>query len=168
MYTDEAIEEFYKNRETIADSPKKYLFIIQGDWNATFGKQAQRNGCVGRFGIGDMNDRVQKLLEFAERYKFIIGNTLHMHNNSRITKWHSPNELVHLQIEYVRTHQRFKSSIIRISSRTYPSSDINSDHDLVICNLRLKLRSNKRQKTSRLLFNINRLMDPTISKRYLN
>ena len=62
--------------------------------------------------------------------------------------------------------QRFKSSIIRISTITYSSADITSVRDLVVCTLRLKLRSNKRQKIKRVRFNVNRLMNPNISKLY--
>ena len=56
---------------------KKDLLIIHGDWNAKVRKHTQRNGCVGQFGISDMNDRVQILLEFAEKYKLVIANTVY-------------------------------------------------------------------------------------------
>ena len=64
------------------------------------------------------------------------------------------------------TPKRFKSSIIRSSTRTYPGADVNIDHDLVMCNLRLKLRSNKREKSKRIRYNVNKLKDQTISKAY--
>ena len=77
------------------------FLIIQGDWNAKVGKDATWNGCVGRFGIGSMNERGQILLEFAEMHTLVIANTLHPHKDSRITTWHSPNGLVHNQIDYI-------------------------------------------------------------------
>ena len=48
----------------------------------------------------------------------------------------------------------------------YSGSDINSYQDLVLCNLRLKLRSNKLKNIKRLHFNVNRLIDPKIVKLY--
>ena len=140
--------------------------IVQGDWNAKVGKDTTWNGCVVRFGIGNINEREQRLLEFAERHKLVIANTLHPHKNSRITTWHSPNGIVNNQIDYILTPQRFKSSIIRSSTRTYPGADINSDHDLIMCNLKLKLRSNKPQKNKRIRYNVNKLKDPIICKLY--
>ena len=166
-HEDQEIEDFYESiEEEISKTPKKDFLIIQGDWNAKVGKDATWNGCVGRFGTGSMNERGQRLLEFAERHKLVIANTVHPHKDSRITTWHSPNGLVHNQIDYIMTPKRLKSSIIRSSTRTYPGADVNSDHDLVMCNLRLKLRSNKREKSKRIRYNVNKLKDQTISKAY--
>ena len=139
--------------------------IVQGDWNAKVGKDTTWNRCVGRFGIGNINERGQILLEFAERHKLVIANTLHPHENSIITTWHSPNGLVHNKIYYILTPRRFKSSIIRSSTIT-PSADINNDHDLIMCNLKLKLRSNKPHKNKRIRYNVNKLKDPRICKIY--
>ena len=75
---------------------------------------------IGRFGIGDMNDPDQIPLQFADKYKLDIANTLHPHINSRITTWHSPNGLVYNQIYYILNPRRFKSSIIRRSMRISP------------------------------------------------
>ena len=92
-YSDNEIEDFYETIEkVIHDSPRKDFIIIQGEWNANIRRNAQANGCVGCtnmcktcFGIGEMNDRGQKLLEFAERHKQVVANTLHPHKNSRTT-----------------------------------------------------------------------------------
>ena len=67
-----------------------------------------------------MNDRGYILLEFADKYKLVIfiyipiANILHLHKNSIITTWHSPNGLVYNQIYYILTPQRFKLSIIQV------------------------------------------------------
>ena len=53
--------------------------LERGDWNAKVGKHVQWNGCIGRFGIGILNDREQSLLKFAEKYKLFIANTLHQY-----------------------------------------------------------------------------------------
>ena len=73
--------------------------------------------------------------------------------------------LVHNQIDYILTPQIFKSSIIRSLTIT-PSADINSDHDLIMYNLKLKLRSNKPHKNKRILYNVNKLKDLRICKVY--
>ena len=57
-HADEEIEELYKTIEkTISDSPKKDFLIVQGDWNAIVGKDTTWNECVGRFGIGNINEQ---------------------------------------------------------------------------------------------------------------
>ena len=86
IHSDEEIEEFYEtNEQTISYSPKKDFLIVQEHWNAKVGKNITWNGCVGRFVTGIINDRGQRLLEFAERHKLVIANTLHPHKNSRIS-----------------------------------------------------------------------------------
>ena len=142
------------------------VLIVQGDWNAKVGKNTTCNGCVGRFGTGIINDRGQRLLEFAERHKLVIANTLHPHKNSRISTCYSSNGQVHNQIDYILTPQRFKTSIIRSSTGTYPGAVINSDHDIVLCNLKLKLRSNKPSKNKRIQYNVNKLKDSRICNLY--
>ena len=168
-YTDEEIEQFYESIDnTIKETPKKDLLIIQGDFNAKVGKDAHIEwpACEGRFGIDHQNERGQRLLEFAEKHQFIIANTLYPHTNSRTTTWHSPDGKTHNQIDYILTPIRFKSSIKQSSTITYPGADINSDHDLVLCNITLKLKSNRTPQSKRIRFNLSNLMDTHTFKLY--
>ena len=71
--------------------------------------------------------------------------------------WHSPNGLVHNQIDYILMPQRFRSSIHKFSTRTYPGAVINSDHDLVLCNMRLKLRTQKAGNSKRVKYDVDKL-----------
>ena len=67
-YTDKEIEQFYESIDnTKKETPKKDFLIIQGDFNATVGKDAHIEW-PGRFGIGHQNERGQRLLEFAEKH----------------------------------------------------------------------------------------------------
>ena len=64
------------------------------------------------------------------------------------------------------TPQRFKSSIITTSTRTYPGADIGSDHDLVLCNLKLKLCIRKRVITNKIRFDLDKLENATTVNDY--
>ena len=101
---------------------------------------------IGRFGIGNKNCRGEILLEFAEKHKLVIASTLYNPKHSRKTTWHSPDGMTYNQIDYIVRPQRFKSSVIKTSTRTYPGATINSDHDLVICYIKMKLCIKKRKK----------------------
>ncbi|XP_071500074.1 uncharacterized protein [Diadema antillarum] len=141
---DEEVEEFYDQLEaTIAKVPRKDLMMVQGYWNAKVGPDAYENwaGTVGRFGMGDTNDRGIRLLEFAKSHCLTLANTLHPKNWSRTVTWHSPNGQVHNQIDFILVPQRFKSSINKANTRTFPGADIGSDHDLVLTTIKLKLNS---------------------------
>ena len=110
---------------------------MQGDLNAKIESNVRFLNeewaeCAGRFGIEVRNDRGQRLLEFAGKHRLVAANTLFPHKKSRCTTWHSPNGEVHNQIDYILTPQRFKSSIIRTSTRTHPGAEINSDHLILL------------------------------------
>ena len=166
-YSDETVEEFYEElEEAIKKIPKKNFLIIQGDWNAKVGTDAYSHwsGTVGQFGVGDTNDRGIRLLEFARSHKLTIANTLYPHKMSRRTTWHSPNGEIHNQIDYILTPCRFKSSINKAQTRSFPGADVGSDHDLVLTSIRLKLKSKKKEKSPRIRFDLEKLKDPDILK----
>ena len=105
-------------------------------------------------------------MEFTEKHKFVLANTLYNHKNSRRTTLHAPNGRTDNQIDYILTPQRFKSSIITTSTRTYPGADIGSDHDLVLCNLKLKSCIRKRAITNRIRFDLDKLENATTVNDY--
>lgn len=166
-YEDEDIEEFYEQLEAvIAKVPKKDILVVQGDWNAKVGPDAFNDwaGTVGRFGIGTTNDRGLRLLEFARSHSLTLANTLHPHKLSRTATWHSPNGLTHNQIDFILTPQRFKSSINKANTRTFPGADIGSDHDLVMTTIKLKLKAERRPKNPRIRFDLEKLKDPEVAE----
>ena len=150
-YSDEDIEEFYELIEdTISKTPKKDFLVILGDWNAKAGTDAHNiwPNSIGRYGHGSTNSSGERLLEFAEKHKFVLANTLYN------------------QIDYILTPQRLNSSIITTSTRTYPGADIGSDHDLVLCYLKLKLCIRKRAITNRIRFDLDKLENATTVNDY--
>ena len=105
-----------------------------GDWNAKVGEDAydQWPGTVGRFGLGETNDRGLRLLEFATSYKMALANILFPHKTSRRAIWHSPDNKTHNQIDFILFSCRFKSSINKAKTRTFHGANIGSDHDMVL------------------------------------
>ena len=85
---------------------------------------------------------------------------------SRKTTWHSPDGQTHNHIDYILTPQRFKSSIIKTSTRTYPGATINSDHDLVLCNIKMKLCLKKKERSNRIRYDLEKLRNPQIANEY--
>lgn len=168
-HSDQEVEEFYEDlEETIKSTPKKDYLVIQGDFNAKIGPDACNDfpGTVGQFGVGDTNDRGLRLLEFACTYKLTIANTLYPHKDSRRTTWHSPDGKTHNQIDFILTPKRFKSSINKAKTRTYPGADIGSDHDMVLLNLKMRLKKKKQSTNTRIRFDLEKLLDPNIEKAF--
>ena len=79
-HEDEEVKHFWEQPDSIiAQTPKKHMLAIQGDWNAKVCAHTYQHwaGTVGKSGIGEANDRGWRLLEFAKRYWLCLANTLY-------------------------------------------------------------------------------------------
>jgi len=125
----EEIDDFYEELEDIITHvPKGDIMIVQGDWNAKVGEDAQRTWkwTTGGFGWGETNDRGFRLLEFARYHSLVLANTLHAHQASRRIMWHAPNGVDHSQIDYIMFPIRFISKINTTKTISFPCADIES------------------------------------------
>ena len=72
------VDHFYqKLQETIDQTPKKDILVVQGDWNAKVGKEAQADWgeVCGPYNV-ETNERGPRLLEFATFNNLVLTNTL--------------------------------------------------------------------------------------------
>lgn len=138
--TEEEIDEFYNDIEkVIKDIPKKDLMILTGDWNAKVGNDNTGwEEVMGRYGYGDKNGRGERLLEFVTTHNLFICNTRFEQKPCRKWTWESPDGLQKNLIDYVIVPRRWKTSVI--NCRSYRGADIGSDHSLVLCGIKLKLK----------------------------
>lgn len=104
-------EDFCDKLQAVLDqTPKKYIIIVQGDWNAKVGEDAYTNwkGACGPYGYIETNDRGLRLLEFARYNNLFLENTLGHHKASRRWTWHNPGGEHHNQIDYILVKRRFR------------------------------------------------------------
>ena len=115
-YEDEEVDILYEElEEMMVKVHGKDLLIVQGEWNAKVGNTNDVvKYAVGKFSLGKTNPRGLRLQEFASIHSFTIANTIHPQTNSRNSTWHSPNGLVHNQIDYIIMPQWFNSSIHKL------------------------------------------------------
>ena len=100
---------------------------------------------MGKYGYGDRNERGERLLEFATLHNLFICNTRFEQKPNRKWTWASPNGIHRNMIDLTLIQQRWKTSVI--NCRTFQSADISTDHSLVLCNIKLRLKklSNRSQ-----------------------
>ena len=109
-HDDSEVDHFYqKLQETIDQTPKKDILVVQGDWNAKVGKDAQTDWgeVCGPYCNGETNERGLRLLEFATYNNLVLTNTLGPHKPSRRWTWQSPDGKHHNQIDYILLKKRF-------------------------------------------------------------
>ncbi|MFH4984074.1 hypothetical protein AB6A40_010783 [Gnathostoma spinigerum] len=72
---DEEVEQFYEEIERMMQRRTTYT-TVQGDFNATVGKQHDKELLLRKFGNGTRNERGPRLLSFAESRRLHVMNTL--------------------------------------------------------------------------------------------
>ena len=93
-FNDNEIEEFYDQLQNVIDqTPKKYILVVQGDWNAKVGWDACGNwqGICGPFCNEDAYERGLRLPAFASFTDLLLENTFAHHKTFRRWSLHSPN-----------------------------------------------------------------------------
>ena len=138
------MEEFYEKVQHVVDEITRgdVLYVI-GDWNAKVG-QDETNGTTGIFGLGERNERGDQLVEFCSRNGFQILTTFFKLHARRLYTWRSPDQTTRNQIDYIICKTRWRSSVRRVT--TLPGADCGTDHNLLIADVKIKLRRINRAK----------------------
>ena len=160
------VDHFYQQlQETIDKTPKKDILVVQGDWNAKVGKDAQADWgeVCGPYCNVETNERGLRLLEFATFNNLVLTNTLGPHKPSRRWTWHSPDGKHHNQIDYILVKKRFRSGVNIHRTRSFPGADIGSDHDLVMMTFQVRLKKTRKPNQPRLRFDLEKLRDPDVA-----
>ena len=153
------------NSQSLVDqTPKQEILVVQGDWNAKVGEDAQEDWgeVCGPSCNPETNDRGLKLLDFATYNNLVLANTLGNLKPSKRWTWHSPDGTHHNQIEYILVKKRFRSGIKTARTRTFPGADVGSDHDMVMMIFQTRLKSSRKPTQPRIWFDLEKLNDPTV------
>ena len=125
------------------ETPKDNIKFLVGDWNAKIGTDRESyEDMMGKYRIGNRNERGEMLLEFAKRKKLCVANTLFQGRPKKKWTWTSPNGVDKNMIDFPMVEQKWKSSVK--GCRSFPSADIDSDHQLVLCKFHMKLTQVKK------------------------
>ena len=163
---EEEVEAFYEDLQNLLLKVKsREMAIVMGDLNAKIGR-GMVESIVGKFGLGDRNDRGDRLVQFCQDNSLAVMNTLFKLPKRRLYTWKSPaDQLGHVvrnQIDYILVRKRFKNALKSV--KTMPGADVGSDHNLLLAEIRLDL---KRQipRSLRRSYDVNLLKDPVLKER---
>ena len=150
-HEDEEIERIYEQLDEILQKVKGTEYsIIMGDWNAVVG-EGREEDCVGKYGLGKRNNRGNRLVEFCKNQRLVITNTCFKHHMRRRYTWMMPGEGKRYQLDYIMVKQRYKNSIK--NAHTLPGADADTDHNLVIMKMDLRLKTIRRRKIKKKQWN---------------
>ena len=100
--------------------------VVQGDWNAKIGKDAQADCgevCEPYCNV-EIYESGLRLLELATFNNLVLTNTIGPNKPSRRWTWHSPDGKHHSQIDYILVKTRFRSGVNIHRTMSFPEADI--------------------------------------------
>jgi exonuclease III len=153
------IDAFYSDlQQEVNRTPRNDALIIMGDFNAKVGRGDEATRTImGLHGIGERNERGDRLLDFCCANNLCITNTRFKQTKAnRQWTWESPGGRTHNAIDYILVSRKLVSSVR--SSRAYPSADCGSDHQLLMANIKLRLKA-KMSATKNKKVDVGKLKD---------
>lgn len=163
-HDDEEVEDFYQSLsdEMERTKPKDLLYII-GDFNSRVG--SNRDGyseIIGGFGIGERNDRGDRLLDFCAEKGLRIMNTYFRHAKRHKLTWNHPNGVHRSCIDYVLTKKRWSTAVQDVIVRR--GADFGSDHELILANVKIKFKAERKQARGGIRLNTEKLESDSVKK----
>uniref|UniRef100_A0A8D8XDM6 Craniofacial development protein 2 n=2 Tax=Cacopsylla melanoneura TaxID=428564 RepID=A0A8D8XDM6_9HEMI len=130
--------KFYDDlRLTLNHKLFQEVVILLGDFNAKVGDKRIDN-IVGPYGLGDMNDSGEDLINLCTEKELFITNTWFEQKISARHTWTSPDGYTKNQIDFICVSNRFRNAVT--NAKTRPGSDCGSDHNPVVINIKIKLK----------------------------
>ncbi|KAL4717965.1 hypothetical protein ACJJTC_013004 [Scirpophaga incertulas] len=127
---------------TLKNIRKQDIVIVMGDLNAKVG--TDNSGCerhMGTNGLGTRNENGELFLEFCQTNDLTIGGTLFIHGDHHKYTWNSPDGVTKNQIDHLAISSIWRTSLLDVRNRR--GADIDSDHHLVVAEVRLKVSSSR-------------------------
>ncbi|XP_067878459.1 craniofacial development protein 2-like [Heterodontus francisci] len=165
----EAKDQFYEQLHNIISSipNTEYLFLL-GDFNARVGADHDSwPSCLGRYGIGRMNENGQRLLELCTYHNLCITNSFFHTKPCHQVSWRHPRSRSWHQLDLIVTRRPTLNSVQ--ITRSFHSADCDTDHSLVCSKVRLrpkKLHHSKQKGHPRI--NTSRISHPQLLQKFLN
>lgn len=138
----EEVESFYEQvDQAISSVPKKDVILLMGDFNAKVGSASDLD-IVGTQGLGDRNGAGDRLVQLCAERNLCISNTFFKLHPRRLYTLTSPDGATRNQIVYFLCPKRWRNGIISVKTR--PGADCGTDHQLLVANILVRLKSKKK------------------------
>ncbi|GFN89868.1 craniofacial development protein 2-like protein [Plakobranchus ocellatus] len=116
-----------------------------GDFNAKVGDERVED-VVGPSGIGIVNERGSRLIEWCQVNDFTITNSWYQNYPRRQWTWKSPGERSRNKIDYILIQKKFRNAVK--TSKSLPGADYDSDHIPVMCKFQIILKKLRKAKAN--------------------
>jgi hypothetical protein len=126
----------------VFDKFPKYHMKFLLDFNAKVGRKDIFKPTIGNESLHEIsNDNGVRLVNFATSKNLRVKSTVFPHGNIHKYTWTSPDGKTHNQIGHILVDRRRHLNVLDVQS--FRAADCDSDHYLVVANVREKLAVNK-------------------------
>jgi len=94
-------------------------------------------------GLGETNEASEQLEDFCLEHELALANTMFKQHPRRLYTWTFSDGNTRNQIDYILIVQRWKTSFM--NCRTYLGADCDTDHQLLVAMLKVRLAKRQRQ-----------------------
>ena len=138
MAPDDIKDNFYSQPDTIIKGfPKQEDLVILGNLNACIGSDNEAwSNCLSHFGVGKCNDNGQQLLEPCFYHELCIIHTFFGTKPHHRVSWRQPRSKCWQQLDLILMRQTHLKNFP--VTRTYHSTDGDTDHYLICCRVKLQ------------------------------
>ena len=121
---------------------------------------------MGQHGIGDMNENRALLVDYALNNDLFIGGTFFQHKTIHKYTWTSPDGRTCNQIDHLLFSRKWRKSLLDV--RGYRGADIQSDHNLMVAKIHLKLKVTQKNNkpTTHKPLNVEKLNDKETARMF--
>ena len=165
--TPEMKDKFYENLSSVINSiSRNDQLILLGDFNARVGADHDSwPSCLGKFGVGKMNENGQRLLELCTFHNLCIANTYFQTKPQHKVSWRHPRSKHWHQLDLIVVRRSAICNILH--ARSYHSADCDTDHSLVSCKIRLQLkRFHRKKEKGNPRINISMMSQPVLTQKF--
>lgn len=169
--TNEASEEeknkFYSQLQQVYSEQHSHdLVIVMGDLNAKIGYQMPgEEGTVGKHALmAERSDNGERFVASCMENNMAITTTQYPHKDIHKYTWTSPDGRTKNQIDHIAINGKFRNSIT--DARTYRGADAATDHNLVMCKLKLKLSKVKKDKSGVKKYDLRKLQQRSTREKF--
>jgi hypothetical protein len=141
--------------------------ILLRDFNANVGREDTFKPTIGNESLHqDSNDNGVTIVNFATSKNLVVKSAMFWHRNIHKYTWTSPDGKTHNQIDHILIDRRWHSR--RLDVRSFRGADCDTDHYLVVAQVREGLAVSKQaaQKFDAERFNLKKLCELEARKQY--
>lgn len=156
-------DEFYNSlNTTLTNINPSEINIVMGDLNAKIGNEnTGRESCMGKHGLGVMNDNGCRFADFCTENRLLIGGTIFPHKDCHKSTWVSPNGQHKNQIDHICINKKWRRSLEDVRNKR--GADIGSDHYLLVGQIKIKIaKAASKFKSMSKRFNTHLLDNPNV------